>query len=328
MITKFEDFILKKDEYNAFIESAGGRTDYTLRYDEYYLCAHKAITTIFGDKKSSKNPTSFLIVAPPGSGKTGLAAFIERTNKDIPIKIDPDLIGIYHDYYKKINEEIPESSYKELQKFVKTVLNDTVRPLACEEKFNILSEGTFADTSGYIEIIKNQIKHGYKVDISTITVTRLESLMSCFERQQDRIEKGLAPRINSIEYHDAAYNKFMNTLGIVEKEGLYNSISVYERGEVETQPELFYRTGDEKYPTAIAAIEDQRRMGLDKILDEHEKYLYRISSLRERILCNEEGQVKEDQLIQLDLLDKEFNELLIERDKNEKKNTQDNDVEK
>lgn len=309
METKLKKFILNKEEYKTFIDSMGGCNDYTLRYDEYVKCANKAIMGIFGNSKLSPDPTSFLIVAPPGSGKTGLAAYVERHSSNIPIRIDPDMIGIYHDGFQRINEEIPETAYKELQKFVKTVLNDTIRPMACELKVDILSEGTFADTNGYIDIIKNQIEHGYKVDLSTITVTRLESLMSCFERQQCRIEKGLPPRINSVEYHDSAYNKFMKTLGIVEEENLYNSISVYERGKEELKPQLFYKTGDLTYPTAIAAIEDQRRIGLENILDNSDNYQNRIDVLRNRIFKSEDCQVKTDQLLQLDLLEKEFHEL-------------------
>lgn len=326
---KLTKFILSKEEYKEFIDSMGGFNEYTLRYDEYVKCANKAIMGIFGNSKVSKDPTSFLIVAPPGSGKTGLAAFVERNSTRIPIRIDPDMIGIYHDGFQKINEEIPETSYKELQKFVKTVLNDTIRPMACELKVDIISEGTFADTNGYIDIIKNQMNHGYKVDLSTITVTRLESLMSCFERQQCRIEKGLPPRINSVEYHDSAYNKFMKTLGIVEEQKLYNSISVYERGEVETEPQLFYRTGDPEYPTAIEAIEAQRRQGLENILNNAEAYQNRIDVLKTKIMENEDCQVTNDQLAQLELLENEFHEL--ERKHNKKDaigNSDKNDIEK
>lgn len=269
----------------------------------------KQLFGMFNSSVSTENPKSYFVVAPPGSGKTGLSVHIEKQSKTIPVRIDPDTIAIYHDEYDRIYEEIPENSYHELQKFIRTVLNDTIRPIACIQQVDIITEGTFGDTNGYVDIIKNQKNMGYDVDINTIVVHRLESLISSFERQQTKIEEGFPPRIINTKHHDRAYKDILETMQTVEDKKLATNISVYLRTEDELNPKLYYRKSKEDNSSMKDIIIELRQNQLQLILNKSDEYQNRIENLRNKIILNKDSSMKEEQLEQLEDLEKDFLEL-------------------
>lgn len=286
---------------------------YELSYKEYKECLNVAILGIFSMGRPSENPTSFFIVGQPGAGKSGLSSYTERSFNEKEgegvIKIDPDLVAMYHQNYERIIEEIPEQSYAELQKFVNPALRD-IRPMAVERKVNVLSEGTFSDTEEYIKILQEQVDAGYNVEINIIAVHRLESLLSAMERQQEKIEYNLPPRTVTIEHHDRAYNQVFATLRKIKEKSLAKKISVYRRGENEMTPQLVYTTDDTMYHDAEEALVTERRKNLEDILANQEDFKNRIRVLREKIIKNPRGEVQTLQLEQLQLIESELDQEL------------------
>ena len=93
-------------------------------------------------------------------GKTGLKSFLMREFK-LPrfIEFNPDEIAIYHKHYREIIHEFPDDSYRILQRFVQPALDEYLRPKAVDSRFNIMQEGTFASTDGYLSLLRFQ-KYG------------------------------------------------------------------------------------------------------------------------------------------------------------------------
>ncbi len=134
---------------------------YDLTEEEYQKCLNLAEMAIFINSTSSRNPKSIFIIGQPGAGKTGLKQHIEMqyinsNNASNFIEFDPDMVAVYHKNYDKILEEFPDDSYSILQRFVKPALDNYLRQRAVQLKNNIVQEGTFSNTDGYIDILRFQ----------------------------------------------------------------------------------------------------------------------------------------------------------------------------
>lgn len=276
---------------------------YDLTEEEFFRCLKLAEMQIFMRSKENENPQSVFIVSQAGGGKTGLRKFVEGQKEEIFIEINPDEVAVYHKYYDEILREFPGESHALLQRFVQPALDNYLRQRAVQLKNNLIQEGTFGSTEGYLEILEYQKEHGYDIEIDILAVDRFESLLSSYEREQYFIEAGLPPRGVVPEYHDRSYYNLLKTVEEVEKRGLYNRINVFKRGSVELQPELVHTSGDGRYPSVAECIREARANDRKNILRNQANYRARIQALRDRI----KTQVQIDKL---DRLEKEFNQCL------------------
>ena len=141
-----------------------GIEKYDLTEEEFQQSLKMAEIATFIDFKATKNPKSIFIVSQPGAGKTGLKAYVENENqikqKGNFIEFNPDVIAIYHKYYEQIINEYPNESHKQLQKFVEPALDNYLRKRAVELRSNIMQEGTFGSTEGYMKILDFQKNGG------------------------------------------------------------------------------------------------------------------------------------------------------------------------
>lgn len=310
-------------------------TKYDLTKEEYNKCLLMAEIAIFMKSEVAKNPKSIFVVAQAGAGKTGLKRFLineAQDNEDITsyTEFNPDEIAIYHKYYREILNEFPDSSYKILQRFVQPALDTFLRQRAVELRNNLVQEGTFGNTEGYLDILDFQKNGGqanigyikedgtreikkvqgkYKIDINVLAVDRFESLLSCYEREQYFRDNNLPPRVVTPKNHDYAYYKMLDTLSKVENGVLCDRIRVFKRGKLVDKPELVFSTGDERYSSSVEAVVIERAKNRQKLLKESDKYLKRIQELREKVSINGIN----EQLEKLDKLEIEFKEEIMKQ---------------
>ena len=213
-------------------------TKYDLTDEEYNKCLMMAEIATFMKSERAEKPRSIFAVAQAGAGKTGLKSFLineaqDRGNITSYTEFNPDEIAVYHKYYREILEEFPDSSYKILQRFVQPALDTFLRQRAVELRNNLVQEGTFGSTQGYIQILDFQKNGGkasigkirsdgtreevtvngnYNIEINVLAVDRFESLLSCYEREQYFRESDLPPRVVTPQNHDYAYHKLLETL--------------------------------------------------------------------------------------------------------------------
>lgn len=287
---------------------------YRLTEEEYNRCLAMAEINVFmqGNTVVGKKPKSIFIVAQAGAGKTGLKSYIINEEQDSGtlesyIEFNPDEIAIYHKYYKEILEEFPEDSYQILQEFVRPALDTYLRQRAVQLKNNIVQEGTFGSSQGYIELInfqKNggkanignlkpdgtreeiQVTGNYDIEINILAVDRFESYLSALEREQYFRESNLPPRVVTLKNHDYAYYKMIDTLRLIETDKLFDKARVYRRGYLFNKPELLHVSGDRRYSSIVEAVITERNKNRQEILKNPEAYYQRIESLRERVLKN------------------------------------------
>ena len=241
-------------------------------------------------------------------GKTGLKSFLINESQSLGsfskfIEFNPDEISTHHKFYPEIIQNYPDDSYTILQRFTRRALDEYLRQRAVEIRCNIMQEGTFGSTDSYIEILnfqknggnvpigrvqedgKRTIRHvrgNYIIEVNTLAVNRYESLLSCFEREQDFDESGLPPRAVTIENHDRAYEKMLDTIDIIEKRKLYDKMRVFRRGYIEERPELIYITGDRRFQSTAEAIRQERKKQTVELFKNPEPYIIRIKDLKAR----------------------------------------------
>ena len=307
-------------------------TKYDLTEEEFQRCLKTAEMAVFLDVRKSQNPTSIFVVAQPGAGKTGLRSFVEREhNKEPFIEFNPDEIAIYHKYYKEILEEFPNESHPILQRFVLPALDNYLRKKGVQLRTNIMQEGTFGSTEGYIKILDFQknggkeklgpinengerqevmVHGGYQVDINILAVHRFESLLSSYEREQYFIEHGLPPRAVTPANHDRAYNNMLETIKIIQNKQLSDRMRVFKRGEIELEPELVYESGSDRYPNEIEAILHEREKNRIEILSNPQAYIGRIQVLKQRVLDTQNATNTQALISKIETLQQEFEQEL------------------
>ena len=299
-----------------------GVEKYDLTEEEFQTSLKMAELGTLVRSKPAEKPKSIFIVSQAGGGKTGLKSFVAAENHrnqsgNLFVEINPDEVAIYHKHYDKILEEYPEESYKQLQKFIAPALDNFLRQRAVQLRNNLIQEGTFGNTQGYIDILEFQrhggkarigeiqedgtreeidVEGGYEIEINVLAVDRFESLLSSYEREQYFIESNLPPRSVTAENHDRAYYKLLETVEQIEDKKLYDQMRVFRRGYTETTPELVHIAGDGRYPTVAQCIKETRAQERRKLLANSEGYLARISSLKARV--NTQAQM--DKITQLE----------------------------
>lgn len=286
-----------------------GIEKYDLTKEEFENSLKMAELALLMRVRPSDEPKSIFIISQAGGGKTGLKTFVENENykgqENIFVEINPDEVAIYHKYYENIMKEYPKQSHTQIQKFVRPALDDYLRKRAVQFRTNIIQEGTFGSTDGYLKILDFQknggkaaigplesngerkeidIDGGYNIEIDILAVDRYESLLSSYEREQYFIETGLSPRAVTAENHDRAYENLIKTVQEIENRKLYNRMRVFKRGKIETEPELIYISDEGKYNSVADCIQEVRNEERKTIIKNSKKYLKRIQNLKQRVL--------------------------------------------
>lgn len=310
-----------------------GVEKYDLTEEEFESSLKMAELALLMRTKPAEKTKSIFIVSQAGGGKTGLKAFIKAEKQrdqsgDLFVEINPDEVAIYHKYYDKLLQEFPKESYAQLQKFVLPALDDFLRKRAVQLRNNIVQEGTFGSTEGYLRILEFQrnggkakigkmqpsgereeidVQGGYDIEIDILAVDRFESLLSSYEREQYFIESNLPPRAVTAENHDRGYYNLLETVQQVEDKKLYDKIRVFKRGYTETTPELVHIAGDGRYPSVVECIKQTRHNERKKLLSNSEEYLKRIEILKGKV----KTKIQMDKIIELE---KEFS-ILLEKER-------------
>ncbi len=272
---------------------------------EYYKAEQQTIIAIVSGKKVSLNPTGIVAIGQPGAGKTGLTRyltinFMQEMNEDI-VHIDPDLVGQFHPRYKGIMESKGLDSFSYLAKFSSRALK-TINTYCLERKFNLMTEGTFRDTSGYMRVFKEMKENGYKIDLNLLAVHKIESLISSMERYFYMLEHRIPVRIVSIKPHNEAYENMLKTLKQVEDEKLATRIRVFNRGKDELIPDLVYSSDmpNERYQTPLEALNGERKRDRDRLIASEQKVKNRLEYLKREASLHGSGEEIFKQILEIE----------------------------
>ena len=213
-------------------------------------------------KTPVEKPEFTIILGQTGSGKTNLATYLYRTN--------PNNVCIDSDKYKSFrgdNDEILRKHliyYGYLTAPDSYLHRDEMIEDAIEKKYNIMLDCAPSEKDGLFVNVDELIKSGYKVNLETMAVSRLNSLLSVHERYEaNLVLKNRTSKLTSIARHDDSFGVLSKIIQEMQnKKGV--NIEIFERGkDVLHTPQKIYSSlehGERRYSCAYQAlIETQQR---------------------------------------------------------------------
>lgn len=205
--------------------------DYKLSKETHEIILNLILQDTFDGVETEENPIIYILGGQPGAGKSSL---IEKDLSELPIQpvvINGDEFRKYHPQAQEIYEQHPDK----FAEYTDADVRDWTQKIfshAIENRTNIIFEGTMR-TNAICETIKKLKNKGYYVNIQALAVPKLDSRLSIYGRYETQMEYDTVARFVSKESHDAAYNGMLNTLNQIEKEGLYDYLSIHTRkGEI------------------------------------------------------------------------------------------------
>lgn len=233
-------------------------------YEEYYKTVNGFFTT--GKKKEDK-PKLVFVAGQAGAGKSRLIPIVKEELKYNAVVSDYDVVRSLHPKYDIACKEVPQNVHFALLPDADRA-NEDLRHYCRDNSLNLIYEGTMRGTDVFVTIAKEFKDAGYEVDLSLMSVPKLESYGSTLLRYATDLH-GDNPRWVPKEVHDQSYEKFVVTLKELSKQSLYDNAKVYKRGRDETgKPIQIYSSQRNEFQNPIEAVlYGREKYRLEAVLD-------------------------------------------------------------
>ena len=193
-----------------------------------------------GGKTPQKNPVAIIVGGQTGSGKTGILGYSSKMFvDDNVIVINSDEIKPFHPKSEEIAKDYPQL-YTKITDQESNTWTSRLFEEARREKYNIIFEGTMKNNRIADESIRELKKLGYTVIVRGLAVCDLESRISILERYEGQVTTKGWGRLVVPEHHNQTYIGMPNTIDYIERNGLYDVLEIYARGEEPSEPILVY----------------------------------------------------------------------------------------
>lgn len=228
---------------------------------------HERIYRILQSEMLSKSekkeaPKIAILGGQPGAGKTNLIKMAART-----LFNGQNVIKINGDEYRRLHPGI-DTIIKEDEKKIAELTDPDVRTwtkrlfdTAIENRRNIIFEGTMRTKEPLMSTIENLKKNEYQIHVLALCVSSKISrlgILSRYEKQKESIGYG---RWTPPTAHDAAYVNMPFTIEAIEKQSLFDRLTLYNRGG-----DILYVNQGNTLPEAKFALlkERQRPLSLEE----------------------------------------------------------------
>ena len=202
-----------------------------------------------------ENPKAIIDIAPPASGKTGLNGF----GKDQ--FFDNNVVIINSDEFKPFHPKVDEIARLYPQYFTKitdqesNTWTSTLFDEALKNGYNVIFEGT-GRNARILETIKNKMQK-YHVTVRGMAVNELNCLISILERYEFQVKAKGWGRLVTLDHFYETYNAMPQTIDEIEKSKVVDSVEVYKRGNIPSQPIKIYDSTEVemgRFPNARFAV--------------------------------------------------------------------------
>ena len=233
-------------------------------YKEYYKTVNAFFTA---GKKKEEKPKLVFVAGQAGAGKSRLIPIAKEELKYNAVVSDYDVVRALHPKYDIACKEVPKNVHFALLPDADRA-NQDLRHYCRDNSLNLIYEGTMRGTNVFVTIAKEFKEAGYEIDLSLMSVPKLESYGSTLLRYAMDLH-GDNPRWVPKEVHDESYEKFIVTLGELSNQSLYDTAKVYKRGRDETgRPIQIYSTQNGEFQNPIEAVlYGRERYRLEAVLD-------------------------------------------------------------
>ena len=228
---------------------------YKLTNEEHDEIQQAILRIWFDDKFPVENPKAIIDIAPPASGKTGLNGF----GKDQ--FFDNNVVIINSDEFKPFHPKVDEIARLYPQYFTKitdqesNTWTSTLFDEALKNGYNVIFEGT-GRNARILETIKNKMQK-YHVTVRGMAVNELNCLISILERYEFQVKAKGWGRLVTLDHFYETYNAMPQTIDEIEKSKVVDSVEVYKRGNIPSQPIKIYDSTEVemgRFPNARFAV--------------------------------------------------------------------------
>lgn len=228
---------------------------YKLTNEEHDEIQQAILRIWFDDKFPVENPKAIIDIAPPASGKTGLNGF----GKDQ--FFDNNVVIINSDEFKPFHPKVDEIARLYPQYFTKitdqesNTWTSTLFDEALKNGYNVIFEGT-GRNARILETIKNKMQK-YHVTVGGMAVNELNCLISILERYEFQVKAKGWGRLVTLDHFYETYNAMPQTIDEIEKSKVVDSVEVYKRGNIPSQPIKIYDSTEVemgRFPNARFAV--------------------------------------------------------------------------
>ena len=220
----------------------------------------------------------------------------EKQGKEIFL-IDDDMYRKFYPRAQEILSECPEL-YTKLTAIGSSSITPKIMKYASDHGLNFIFDGTMKNS----RIIQTAMTwNGYNINWKVMATSKLESLISVFERNDKLREIGDC-RFLTVDGHNETYLGLESTLMYLESIGDIGKIQVYTRGSRPDEPKLVYDSTVENqvYKTAVSALNGARSQSRSDCIKRGVRN--RIRNLRENNVSRNEAEIEA-----LDELEKSVN---------------------
>ena len=228
---------------------------YKLTNEEHDEIQQAILRIWFDDKFPVENPKAIIDIAPPASGKTGLNGF----GKDQ--FFDNNVVIINSDEFKPFHPKVDEIARLYPQYFTKitdqesNTWTSTLFDEALKNGYNVIFEGT-GRNARILETIKNKMQK-YHVTVRGMAVNELNCLISILEKYEFQVKAKGWGRLVTLDHFYETYNAMPQTIDEIEKSKVVDSVEVYKRGNIPSQPIKIYDSTEVemgRFPNARFAV--------------------------------------------------------------------------
>lgn len=230
---------------------------YKLKEEDNKKISNQINKIMLYGKRPVQDPVAIMDIAPPGSGKTGLNGMAEKEFEGgNVVLINSDELKPFHPSINFIAKYYPEY-YTKITNKDSNIWTDNLFDEAVNGNYNIIFEGTGRN----LKLLEKMFQKmsNYKIIVRAMAVSDLNCLMSIVERYEGQIHNKGWGRLVTLEHFYKAYEEMLNNIEEIEKSELVNTVEVYMRTEVPTEPKKIYSNQNKEYTNAKYAVIDGRK---------------------------------------------------------------------
>lgn len=279
---EYKEFFKNGKNDESAIEKYGHYSEFEEMYQKSaYITFRKIIDNDSNTQKLSLRDSKAVVLGgQAGAGKSSLVGVAlreaEEKQRGLCLIDDDDYRALYpkHD---EIRNKCPEH-YTAITAIGTANVTPKIMKYASDNGINFIFDGTMKST----RILDTAMEwQGYEINWKIMATSRLESLLSVFERGNQLKKQGLC-RSLTVDIHDETYLGLESTLTQLESLNNMGRIQVYRRGKDIKNPLLIYDSYKKEnvYNTAVAALRGGRQE--DRIRCIKQGVEARIKKLKER----------------------------------------------
>ncbi len=269
------------DEYRDYFENNIRTKELIERFSKYeefhmmylksfYITFSKAHKELQKERKTIANSEAVVLGGQAGAGKGGLAILakkeFEAQGKAIFLIDDDEYRKCYpKEKREELLQKCPEH-YTKITAIGSSSVTPKIMKYASDNGLNFIFDGTMKNP----RIIETAMTwDNYKINWKVMATSKLESLISAFERN-DKLREKQDCRFITVDVHNETYSGLASTVMNLESMGNIGKIQVYTRGEKPEEPKLVYDSTvkNQRYKTAVSALlgarEENKKLCIQK----------------------------------------------------------------